>query len=187
MKKTLFSAIIPVILLTAGLALAQPEPMTPMEPPSPPSPPGCGMMCGPGGGMMGEAGCGMMGPLAELKLTDNQRVEIDKLKLEHQKEMMEPRSEIMALCNKLKLRITSDKFNQSEVDDITGKLSKLQQKQMQMHVKHMQAMRELLTPEQRLIFDSYVLSCKMGQGMGKGPGMMMGPRGRCQGGHGRPW
>ncbi len=176
MKATTISALIAALLLSSGLAIAQPP--APMELPSPPSPPGWGMKRGPSQGMMGHC--------RGLNLTEEQRAEISKLRLEHQREMVELRSDMVALRNKLKLQITADKFNQSEVDGITAKLSKLHQKLTQMHVKHLRQVREKLTPDQRVKFDSKVLSCEMGPGHGRGQ-RMMGPRGHGQKGGRRPW
>lgn len=167
------TAIIVVILFTVGLASAQP--------------------CNPPGQGKGkpERGHGQMGPcqgdmpgMFGLKLTDEQLKQVQNLKLEHQRAMLVMQSDMSELHNKLKLAVTDEKFNQGDVDKIAGNFGNAHEKKIQMKVKFLRAMRDILTDEQRVIFDQKILAMGigLGHGMEKGPGMR-GPGGcgmRCR-------
>jgi Spy/CpxP family protein refolding chaperone len=165
-KLTLATA---ALLLFAGAAMAQP-PEGNM--------PGHGMM-GHGPMWMGDGGAGpMMGCLKGIELTDDQRGKLDKMHLDQARKMVERGGTMADLHSKLKLAITADKFSQKDVDDIATKIGKFHQEQISMHAAMMRAVRDLLTPDQRIKFDQNVLT--MGRmGMGKRMGQGMGPGMKC--------
>ena len=171
------TAIIVVILFTVGLASAQPF--------------------GTPGQVKGqrERGPGQMGPyqgdmlgMFGLKLTDEQNKQVQNLKLEHQRAMLVMKSDMSEQHNKLKLAVTDNKFNQSDVDKIAGNFGNAHEKKIQMKVKFLRAMRDILTDDQRVIFDQKILArgIGLGHGMEKGPGMR-GKGGRGMRGGGRCW
>ncbi len=111
-----------------------------------------------------------------LNLTDEQQVKIQQLRLEQQREMIKIKSEVSNLRDKLKLAVTADKFDAKAVNDMTGKLAKVQQQRMMMKAKHLRKVRDILTDEQRVKFDQKVLSGRFGFGHGGCSGMC-GPKG----------
>ena len=156
------TAVLVVILFTVGLASAQPSGM-----------PGHGKgqrECCPK--MMGPGQCDMPGMFG-LKLTDEQRKQVQNLKLENQRAMLEMKSDMSELHNNLKLAVTDNKFKQGDVDKIAGKLGSTHEKKIQMKIKFIRSMRDILTDEQRVIFDQKILAkgIDFGHGMKKGPGM----------------
>ncbi|MCF7810115.1 Spy/CpxP family protein refolding chaperone [bacterium] len=160
--------------------------------------PGRGMMAGQGGdgqqmgprpGMMGG---GMCGDLDDLKLSDEQRLAIRDLRLEHQKKMVEMQTENAGLQGKLNLLIIGDKYNSKEADKIIAKIAEAKQNKMKMHVNHLRKVRDLLNDDQKVLFDHRILSGRMGfdgppfggkGGHGKMPHHgKKGGRGDCRGG-----
>ncbi len=132
--------------------------------------PGMGMMGRGGMEMMNDDGPGpMMGLLRGIELTDEQRATLDKMRLDNERKMIERRSTMVDLGGKLKLAITADKFSQKDVDEIAAKMGKFHEEGITMHVANVRAIRDILTPEQRVRFDQNILS--EGPGMGKGMGM----------------
>ena len=170
MRGKLLTVAVLTILLAAGSLLAQP---------------------GPGKGGPGHGGC-MGGPPGssemgqwmkhcdEMKLTDEQRGKIQKLKLEHQKEMMTVGTDIAALRNQMKLILIADKFDVKGAKKIAAELGKIHEKMAAGKAEHMRAVRDILTDEQKPYFDQKVLSGHFG--MHDGPGKAkMGKhgKGRC--------
>ncbi|NQT34331.1 periplasmic heavy metal sensor [bacterium] len=156
------TAVVVVILFTVGLASAKPF-----------GPPGQGKgKPGWGHGQMGPGQCDMPGMFG-LKLTDEQNKQVQNLKLEHQRAMLVMKSDMSEQHNKLKLAVTDKKFNQGDVDKIAGNLGNAHEKKIQMKVKFLRAMRDILTDDQRVIFDQKILAMGigLGHGMKKGPGM----------------
>jgi len=117
--------------------------------------------------MFMQKGC-MMG----MNLSDDQQQKIEKLRLDHQKSMLEIRSEMHQFRTKMKLLITADKFDQKAVDELAGKIAKAHEKLTGMMAKHLRGVRDILTDEQKVKFDQKIISGKMGfQGQGPHPGM----------------
>lgn len=152
------------LFLVAGPAIAQPQAGH------------LGMGPGSGGWMSDQPGPppgadfhkGCMG----LNLTDEQQSQIQVLRLEHQRKMVELKSETGNLRDKLKLAVTDDKFSEKAVSDITGKIAKAQQQRMEMKAKHLRKVRDILTDEQKVKFDQKVLAGHIGFGHGDGFGKM---------------
>jgi Spy/CpxP family protein refolding chaperone len=174
-----------VLLLGFGLAIAQP--------PSSSMPPKHPEMKGPGHWMMDDNDCTpkMRGMMGGLNLNDEQKMQVEKMGLAHQKNMIEMRSETAGLKDKLKLIMTSDKFKQKDADKIIDKLSDSRASHMKAKVAHMREVRNILTPEQKIKFDKRILSGKGGVSDGhhkgmkggkghKGPHGKKGPRGMCR-------
>lgn len=142
------------------------------------------------------------GPMGLPKLTEEQQTKLQDLRLAHEKEVLPLRAELEKQRVNLKLELTADKFNESKAKSIEGEISKLTSEIASKMVQHLRAVRDLLTPEQKKVFDQHILSGgpmgpggMMGQGMMRGGGMtghagmmghggMMGPAAGDVGPHG---
>lgn len=142
--KNLFLSILTVLGLSLAL-IAQP-----------------GMGSGPGRGERG----GGPGPGLDrmLDLSEEQEAKIQDLRLQHQKEMLPLRSQLESLGNDLKLAMTADKFDKAKAEKIINEMEKIRTRLHLARVLHQQAVRELLTPEQRKKFDMHLLSGKAFRG-----------------------
>jgi len=166
-----------ILLLAGGMVWAQmPAPDKPMSPPGM----GCGKFKGepPGRcGMMPDDDDNFFRPnmrcLAGLDLSAEQKNKIDKLFLEHHRTMTEMHTEMAGVKGKIALLITSDKFSQSDLNELSRKVSKFAEQMVLKRVEHARQIREVLTPEQRVIFDQGILSRpgKGGPGFHRGMGM----------------
>jgi len=109
-----------------------------------------------------------------LDLTEEQQAKMEDLRLQHQKEMIPLQSQIESLRSELHLAMTADKFDKGKVEKIVNDMQKVRTQLQMSRVLHQQAVRELLTPEQRKKFDLHILSRKGprgGKGFGRGQGM----------------
>jgi Spy/CpxP family protein refolding chaperone len=106
-----------------------------------------------------------------LNLSEEQEAKIETLRLQHQKEMIPLRSKLESLQADLHLAMTAEKFDKSKTEKIVGEMQKVRTEMQMGRVMHQQAVRELLTPEQRQTFDLHLLSRKGQRGKGGfGPG-----------------
>jgi len=178
MKKTLIGSLMALFLL-AGFAAAQ-------------MPMGNGL--GPRTGarwMQADDDDGEMdfGPrmhcLAGLELTDDQKKAVMELQNGHKKKMIETHSEMAGEMGKMKLFMIGDKFDSKGADALINKQADMHKKIAKERVRFMRSVRDLLTDDQKIIFDNNILSQGPGQGMmghgkmghGKmGKGMMGGGR-----------
>ena len=138
-----------------------------------------GMMHGMMPGMMhGDMEQGMHapgGPMGLPKLTEEQQSKIQDLRLAHQKEVLPLRTDLQKQQASLKLELTADKFNEGKVKTIQSEISRLTGELTSKMVQHLRAVREILTPEQKKVFDQHILSGgPMGQGGMTGHRMMGG-------------
>jgi len=109
--------------------------------------------------------------LAGLDLSDKQKQQIAKLKRDHHRKMVELGSKMAGMRGKIKLMITGEDFKQSDLNELCQNIGKFHERMVQMRVNHMRQIRNLLTDEQKVIFDQRVLSRP-----GPGGPMMMGDR-----------
>ncbi|MBM3326058.1 MAG: periplasmic heavy metal sensor [Calditrichaeota bacterium] len=171
MKNKLFLTAL-LALFIATVAVAQPM-MAPGR-----------MDCGKHRGMAMMADRPTIDPLGRclmgIDLTDQQKKDVEKLALEHQKKMLEQHAKMVDLKSKMKLALTSDKPN---IDDLAVKIGKLHEEKAKMKANHLRKMRDILTPDQRITFDRNILTiggghCKSRMGCGAGRmGCGMGPCG----------
>ncbi|MDP8239715.1 MAG: Spy/CpxP family protein refolding chaperone [Candidatus Hatepunaea meridiana] len=160
MNRKHIAAIVLTVLLTAGFALAQQ---------AGPGPRGMGQgwqMDKPSGPPMGPRGDCM--PM--MNLTDEQRSNIQKLRLEHQRSMVEMKSETANYHSKLKLLIAGDKYSEKAVKDLAGKIGDAKKKHIQLKADHLRKVRNLLDDDQKIRFDQKVLSGGFDFGGHPGPG-----------------
>ncbi len=111
-------------------------------------------------------------------LSDEQKSKIDALKTPHQQKMLEMNAEkdkLDAELTQLEIAEKPDmaKIN-AKIDEITGVENKMAKERS----KHHQEVRALLTPEQRVAFDSRKGCCKQGMGMNMEHGDQGGPQGQ---------
>ena len=121
-----------------------------------------------------------MGPMKKmakmLELTESQQSQIQDLHLKHIREMLPLKSEMESLKTELKLAETEDDFNLAKVEAIVKKIEAHRTKITMSKIMHHQAIRKLLTPEQRKKFDAMRLMNKKGEkksprGFGKHQGL----------------
>jgi len=94
----------------------------------------------------------------KLKLSDEQRQKMMDLRLQLKKDLLPLRSKLISLQTELKLQIASDNPNQGKIDDLIDQMASIRKEIQQRRVQHQLSIREMLTPEQRKIFDQRVLS-----------------------------
>ncbi|MBT3231224.1 MAG: Spy/CpxP family protein refolding chaperone [Calditrichaeota bacterium] len=122
-----------------------------------------------GPGMMGEGGRGcdqgpmmghgsMKGCMKGLDLNEKQQAKFQKMGRDHQRAMLELKTESAGTHDKVKLLLTADKFDKKTADALANKMGELNTKRMQMKFAHVREMRDLLTPEQQIKFDKKILS-----------------------------
>ncbi len=159
MKRLTIIAISVIILLAGGTAIAQME-----RPPMPDTPEdmswwGQGMRMGHGGFWNS--------PHSKMGLTEEQSKQLSGLKTGHQRKMMELQTQFSEQQTRLRLANTADSYSEKEVNAIASKLSDLTEKRVKLMSKHLRSVRDILTPDQRNIFDQKILSGKKGFGMDK--------------------
>jgi len=117
---------------------------------------GPGMMMDEGPGMFGHGS--MKGCMMGLDLTEEQEAKFQKMGRDHQRAMLELKTESAGTEDKVKLLLTADKFDQKTADALAKKMGELNTKRMTMKFTHVRQMRDILTPEQQIKFDKNILS-----------------------------
>ncbi len=111
-------------------------------------------------------------------LTAEQHGKIQEIKLATRKEALPLQTKLQALESELKLAITSDSFDESKVKSLVAEMGKIKVDLRMRRILSDQAVRALLTEEQRKGFDMNLLSKRGHNPRGKrGPGKH-GPKGR---------
>lgn len=91
-------------------------------------------------------------------LTDEQRKEIDKLRLAYKKEKYLLKSKTKQAKVEFALLITEDSPDQSAINKKIDQLTKLKGDKLRLKAEHKIQVRKVLTPEQRVKFDMAVLN-----------------------------
>ena len=126
--------------------------------------PGMGMEHGfMGGGGHGQQGMGMC--MRGIDLTEDQEKKLQKIKHDHKRKMLEMGTNADRVHGKMKLLITADKFDKSELNKIIDKTTAHKKEMMTAHVMHMRNLRDILTDDQKIKFDNNIMS--PGHGGGK--------------------
>lgn len=125
-------------------------------------------------------------------LTEDQQVKIEALRVNHLKERTALRNQTNELRAKKQTLMTSDNADMKEINSVIDQMTELQNKKLKESAQHQQDVRNLLTDEQKVYFDS-----RPDRGHRNGKGMRSGNRGgRGQGngqgngqgvGNGRGW
>lgn len=90
-------------------------------------------------------------------LSDNQRKEVDKLKLTYKKQKYLLKSKIKQAKVELALLVTVDSPDQSAINKKIDQISTLKSEKLHLKTDHKIQVRKILTPEQRVKFDMAVL------------------------------
>ncbi len=124
---------------------------------------------------------------AILNLTDEQEAAMKDLRLKHMNESLPIRNKLQELRAKLQTLRTADKVDMKAINNTIDEMAELRAKQAKLRETHHQDIRNLLTDEQRIIFDNHQprrmgskgFAKKAGRG-GRGVGMQGQGRGFCR-------
>ena len=177
MKHTIAALVVVAGFAWGVSAWAQP----PAEQPSPPGMMGRGMgtmggqgPMGPGMGKMG--GMGAMRGAADWKesLSKEQKGKLDGMHLKLMKEMLPLKDAKNAKKNELNLLVVAEKPNKSAITKKVAEVADISRRLTEKKTLHHLEVREMLTPEQRIKFDTHLLQKgSIGHGdRGAGRGMM---------------
>ncbi len=87
-------------------------------------------------------------------LTDAQKTSIEKLQLKQKKEMLQHSNKLRELQAKLNTQRTADNASITEINKTVDAITAVKNKQMKQREAHKQEIRNLLTADQRVMFDS---------------------------------
>ncbi len=166
MKKKI--TIMVLSILMSSLALAQPgrgQMRAPGAPQMPGQPPMMQNDMMPGARMF-----------ALLNLSEEQIQKIAAIRLERDREMVPLNAEIVKVRSELKLLKTEKNVNLKAINKKIDELSNIRAQKMKIGAKYGLEIRNILTDEQRLIWDAHMMNGRSGMGMkgrnGKGRGGM---------------
>jgi len=95
-------------------------------------------------------------PLMEkLNLTDEQRKTMQEMRLKHQKELIPIQGKLKEKRLDLKAEMMADEPNQSKINSIVDEIGKLRTELQKKQIAHRLAIRNILTDEQRAIWDAH--------------------------------
>jgi Spy/CpxP family protein refolding chaperone len=110
--------------------------------------------------------------MAKLKLTDQQKQEMAKLRDEFQKKMIAQRARIQSLRVDLRSEIAADTPDRAAIEKTTKGISDLQAQEKMDLIDHLFAVRSMLTPDQQKIFKQEMMD-RMSEMRGQMRGRMM--------------
>jgi len=87
-------------------------------------------------------------------LTEDQQVKINDLRVDHLREMNALRNQTNELRARKQTLMASDNADIKEINAVIDQMSNLQNKRMKLSAKHQQEIRDELTDEQKVYFDS---------------------------------
>lgn len=87
-------------------------------------------------------------------LTEDQESKIESLRLENMKEMTAFRNQVNELMAKKQTFMTSENSDSKEINAVIDQMTDIHNKMMKASAKHHQDVRNLLTDDQKIIFDS---------------------------------
>jgi Spy/CpxP family protein refolding chaperone len=93
-----------------------------------------------------------------LDLTDAQQQQIEKIRLEHLKEMESIRSELQKLRSEYRLLLVADSYDRNKIKQKLAEISSVREKQELERADHFAEIRKMLTDEQKVKFDQFILS-----------------------------
>lgn len=88
-------------------------------------------------------------------LTEEQKEQMKGLRVEHMKAVQPLRNQIGEQRARLRTLSTSDKVDMAEINRVIDDIGKTRTQMMKAGAQHRQDVRELLTGEQRVIFDAH--------------------------------
>lgn len=90
-----------------------------------------------------------------LDLSDEQKEEINDLRIGHMKEVQAIRNELGEKRARLRTLTTGDNQDLNSINALIDEMGELRTEMQKMNVKHRLDVREVLTDEQKVIFDSH--------------------------------
>ena len=113
-------------------------------------------------------GMGMMHArmMQDLKLSDQQKEQMQKLHADFQKKQIATRAKIQTLRVDLRSTAMADNPDRGAIEKIVSNISDLQKQQKMDRIDHLFAVRSILTPDQIKIFKSHMM--QIGGGMRDG-------------------
>jgi len=87
-------------------------------------------------------------------LSEDQKAEIDKLHLKQLEAMTPLKNRIREKSARLETLLTTMPFDLNAADVVSDDLGKIHTEILKLMIRHDQALRNLLTPDQQVIFDS---------------------------------
>lgn len=93
--------------------------------------------------------------MMRLNLNEEQRKQIEEIRLSGQKEMLPLRNLLREKNARLRTLTTSDNYDENAVDQIVDEISEIRADMLSMRITHRQQIREILTEEQRIKFDAH--------------------------------
>lgn len=89
-----------------------------------------------------------------LDLSDDQQAKIEALRISHQKEMLPLRNTLNEMHAKMQTLATADKADMKAINALIDDMSVVKTKMAKINAAHRQDVRNILTDEQRIKFDS---------------------------------
>jgi hypothetical protein len=90
-----------------------------------------------------------------IKFTDDQKAKIKEIRMASYKEMKALRNQLGELKAKEQTLTTADKADMNAINANIDEITKVQNKMMKIKASNLQQIRNLLTDEQKMIFDSH--------------------------------
>jgi len=87
-------------------------------------------------------------------LTEDQQSQLDKLRLEHRKEVLNLRNQLREKNARMNTLETADKIDMAAINKVIDEISDLKKQMMKKKAEHRQEVRKVLTEEQRVEFDT---------------------------------
>ncbi len=112
---------------------------------------------------MGAARGGMQAHFNIPNLTEEQQEQINALRLRQMERTTHQRNEMDELRARKRTLMTQTQTDARALDQVIDKMTGLQNAQMKENVQHRQAVRDLLTEEQRIVFDSHTMQRTAGR------------------------
>lgn len=119
------------------------------------------------GGKGMHSGMGMCGASWKQTLSDEQRAQLAKLKLDHMKGMAPLKAKMKSIKVDLAMLVTVDKPDTNAINKKIDELTKLKNDKMKAKYQYIAAKRKILTTEQQVQFDMQQIKKAM-HGKGKG-------------------
>lgn len=112
----------------------------------------------------------------ELELSEDQKSQIDALKLEHQKNMLQSKNQLNEKRAKLQTLETAEPADLKAINKTIDEMAVIKTSMVKQRAEHKQKVRSLLNEEQRIKFDLHASK------RGKGHGHRGGNKGNCKNG-----
>ncbi|MCK4922521.1 MAG: Spy/CpxP family protein refolding chaperone [Bacteroidales bacterium] len=106
------------------------------------------------GSEFSQRGMGIQNPNCRLDLTEEQQEQMKDLRLEHQNNVMTIKNEMGVLAAEQKVLMSGDDQNLNDINKKIDEMQVLRTDLLKMSVKHRLEVRDLLTDEQKVLFDS---------------------------------